>query len=284
MSRKGRGNRKNRRSSTNRINTSGKKKCRNDTADRSESQETIRMKKTGIKPTVVECTANKHTCSNKIQLLLVNNKEKFYSDIKYTILAFAALLFQFILVLFLPYTLLKWVFVIVLSLSSIFFISMMIISLCLTKKIESVKPQLFIMAITCLHYVYAFSSLIALIIFQLTAHLNQLGFAILLFLLMFITEAIAMGLIYLDKSVGKEKTTARWFIRTWPYPLIGLAYMIYRIVVVCRGWSPAAGSASQWAEGAIYTFLVVTYMKQVFDERICPLAQPFKVSVSERTD
>ena len=155
----------------------------------------------------------------------------------------------------------------------------------LDKKIESVKPQLFIMAITCLHYVYAFSSLIALIIFQLTAHLNQLGFSILLFLLMlFIAEAIAMGLIYLDKSVGKEKTAARWFIRTWPYPLIGLAYMIYRIVVVCRGWSPAAGSASQWAEGAIYTFLVVTYMKQVFDERICPLAQPFKVSVSERTD
>ena len=242
------------------------------------------MKEAGRKPTAVECTANKLAYRDRIQLWLVNNKEKFYSDIKYTIIAFIVLFLQFLLVLGLPCKGLKWVFILLLSVSSICFIIIMIYSLFLTRRVESVKPQLFITTITCLHYVYAFTSLIALIIFQLTAYSDQLGFSIVLFLLMFITEAITMGLIYLDKSVGKEKTTARWFIRTWPYPLIGLVYMIYRIVVACYGWSPAAGSASQWAEGAIYTFLVVTYMKQVFDERICPLEQPFKVSVSERTD
>ena len=76
----------------------------------------------------------------------------------------------------------------------------------------------------------------------------------------------------------------RWFIRTWPYALIGT------IVTFLAGKNNLAMnletvahsySVLWWLMCGIFTLVVFTYAKQLCDERICPLDRPHLIDKHE---
>lgn len=68
----------------------------------------------------------------------------------------------------------------------------------------------------------------------------------------------------------------RWFLRTWPYMLLGgiMAYWLWRNDSRISDF-PQSRNVLWWIVCGVFSLVIFTYGKQIFDERICPKEGPY---------
>lgn len=90
----------------------------------------------------------------------------------------------------------------------------------------------------------------------------------LLYFLILLAEATCIIVLYLKHNPIDEQ---RWFVRTNFYVVIGALFSITLAIVQLFFADSLITASASWAFSTVATLITVTYMKQIYDEKIYPL-------------
>lgn len=90
----------------------------------------------------------------------------------------------------------------------------------------------------------------------------------LLYLLILLAEATCIIVLYLKHNPIDEQ---RWFVRTNFYVVIGALFSITLAIMQLFFADSLITASASWAFSTVATLTTVTYMKQIYDEKIYPL-------------
>lgn len=95
-----------------------------------------------------------------------------------------------------------------------------------------------------------------------------------LIIAMSLVEDVALG--YYSWDWCRGALNLRWFLRTWPYMLLGgiMAYWLWRNDSRISDF-PQSRNVLWWIVCGVFSLVIFTYGKQIFDERICPKEGPY---------